>query len=1030
MTDAAPGCERDQKDTRLEAWLSGGGEMGTLVRSMDWNKTRLGPIESWPQSLRTAVSICLGSRHPIALWWGPERTMFYNDAYRPMLGESKHPQFLGRSGQECWAEIWHLIGPMMDQVIATGEATWSEDLFLPMFRSGYLEETYFTFSYSPIRDEMGRPSGIFNACTESTARVLGERRLKMLREMVVEARAANEAARLCAEILGHNPRDIPFALVYLLDDAGKHLHLAGQVGLEPGTPTSPFVVAMAEPDTAGWPLARVAAHGCPETVEDLAGRFDYRLVSPWGEPAHQAMLLPIAHPGRRQSAGVLVLGISPRRAFDDDYRGFFGLVAGHVATVVTNARTYEEERKRTEERVTWLASFPERNPNPIIELEWTSGRVDYVNPSATRLFPDLQSQGLRHPWLAGLREAATVLVDGTRATVHREVMVGEFCYAQTLHYLPEAQRLRVYSSDITERKLAEDKVQAHVARLELLNHITRAIGERQDLRSIFQIMLRSVEENLPVDFGCLCLYDQARQQLTVTQVGVGSQSLALELALPEQAPIPVDQNGLTRCVRGQLVYEPDIAEARLPFPQKLAGAGLRAFVAAPLLVESKVFGVLLAARRQAHGFSSGECESLRQVSEHVALAAHQAQLYSALQQAYDDLRHTQQAVLQQERLRALGQMASGIAHDINNAISPIALYTESLLERESTLSTRAREYLVTMQRAIEDVGHTIARMREFYRQREPQLILIPVDLTRLLPQVVDLTRARWSDMPQQRGVVIDLRTDLAPDLPAIMGIESELREALINLIFNAVDAMPEGGMLTLRTRAVTENTRGDASTQVEVEVCDTGVGMDEETRRRCLEPFFTTKGERGTGLGLAMVYGIVQRHSAELEIESVVGQGTTMRLVFAAAVAEEPALPMAHAQVPARLRLLIVDDDPLLLKSLQDTLEGDGHVVVAANGGQNGIEMFEAAVRRGEGFAAVITDLGMPYVDGRRVAMAIKTAATTTPIILLTGWGQRLEAEGDVPLHVDRVLSKPPKLRELRAALVELTDNVTQTGRL
>lgn len=595
------------------------------------------------------------------------------------------------------------------------------------------------------------------------------------------------------------------------------------------------------------------------------------------------------------------------------------------------------------------------------------------------------------------------------------------------------ERTAALEAEIGERKEAEQKLQARLSQLNLLNRITRAIGERQDLRSIFQVMLRSVEESLPIDFGCLCLYDQPHQRLTVTQVGVGSQALALELALTEQATIPADQNGLARCVRGQLVYEPDIAEARLPFPQKLASAGLRAFVAAPLLVESSVFGVFIAARRQAQSFSSGECEFLRQVSEHVALAAHQAQLYSALQQAYDDLRQTQQVVLQQERLRALGQMASGIAHDINNALSPVALYTELLLEQEPNLSERAREYLVTMQRAIEDVGHTIARMREFYRQREPQLTLLPVDLTRLLPQVVDLTRARWSDMPQQRGVVIDLRTDLAPDLPAIMGIESELREALINLVFNAVDAMPEGGTLTLRTRAVAVTPSGGGSeslTDVQVEVCDTGVGMDEETRRRCLEPFFTTKGERGTGLGLAMVYGIVQRHSAELEIESTVGKGTTVRLVFAAAVAEEPALPAARAQVPSRLRILIVDDDPLLLKALQDTLEGDGHVVVAANGGQNGIDLFRAATQRGESFAAVITDLGMPYVDGRRVAMAVKTASPTTPIILLTGWGQRLEAEGDVPLNVDRVLSKPPKLRELRVALAELTDNATQTGRL
>ena len=180
-----------------------------------------------------------------------------------------------------------------------------------------------------------------------------------------------------------------------------------------------------------------------------------------------------------------------------------------------------------------------------------------------------------------------------------------------------------------------------------------------------------------------------------------------------------------------------------------------------------------------------------------------------------------------------------------------------------------------------------------------------------------------------------------------------------------------------------------------------------------------------------MVYGIVQRHSAELEIDSTMGQGTTVRLIFAVPldVARKPALPAAHGQVPTQLRLLIVDDDPLLLKSLCDTLEGDGHLVSAADSGQSGIDLFRAAVQRGESFAAVITDLGMPYVDGRRVAAAIKAAAPTTPVILLTGWGQRLVSEGDLSPHVDRVLSKPPKLRELRVALAEVVDNVAQATR-
>jgi len=577
-------------------------------------------------------------------------------------------------------------------------------------------------------------------------------------------------------------------------------------------------------------------------------------------------------------------------------------------------------------------------------------------------------------------------------------------------------RDKALREEITERKSAENRVHAQLARLEMLHRITRAISERQDLHSIFQVVIRTLEEHLPIDFCCICLYEPAANVLSVTSIGVHSKATAMELAMAEKARVDIDQNGLSRCVNGQLVYEPDISQSQFPFPKRLASGGLQAVVFAPLLVESKVFGVLIAARRQSNSFSSGECEFLRQLSEHVALAAHQAQLYEALQQAYNDLRQTQQAVMQQERLKALGQMASGIAHDINNAISPVMLYTDWLREHETSLSGRAREHLQTIQHAIEDVAQTVSRMREFYRQREQQLAVFPVKLNQLMQQVIDLSRARWSDIPQQRGVFIKIETQPAPELPIIMGVESEIREALVNLVFNAVDAMPEGGTLTLRTK-ISEG----AIRHVNFEVSDTGVGMDEDTRRRCLEPFFTTKGERGTGLGLAMVYGIVRRHNADIEIESAPGKGTTMRLNFPvpAATSADAAKSAVAFTVPTRLRLLIVDDDPLLIKSLRDTLETDGHLIVTADAGQDGIDTFRKAHERNEPFAIVITDLGMPYVDGRQVASAIKSISPSTPVIMLTGWGQRLVAEGDIPPHVDRVLNKPPKLRDLREALAQ-----------
>jgi signal transduction histidine kinase/ActR/RegA family two-component response regulator len=564
----------------------------------------------------------------------------------------------------------------------------------------------------------------------------------------------------------------------------------------------------------------------------------------------------------------------------------------------------------------------------------------------------------------------------------------------------------------------ERRMSAQVSRLALLQQITHSIGSRHDLNSIFQVVLRSLEEHLPIDFGCVCLHGAAASAVSVECVGNASEAQRRALGLEPGTTVPIGQNGLYRAMNAALIHEPDTSLVGSPFTRRFADAGLFSLVIAPLTVESIVFGVLIAVRREKHSFSSGECEFLKQLSEHVALASHQAQLYNALQKTYEDLRHSQQTVMQAERLRALGEMASGIAHDINNAISPVSLYSELLLTSEPQISEAGRSRLVTIRRAIEDVAGTIERMREFYRPREAAREFNKLNIHAAIEQVLQLTEPRWRAQPQERGIVVELHKDFAASLPDVMGDEVELRDALTNLVFNAVDAMPQGGKLTLRTRAVREN-GGEA---VQIEVADSGIGMDEETRRRCVEPFFTTKGQRGTGLGLASVYGMLQRHDARLEIDSVSGQGTTMRMVFPAFVDDSAASGKhltAHITM-RRLRILVIDDDPILIRSMRDVLEADGHQLETALGGQAGIDEFSNALGTAREFALVITDLGMPHVDGRKVAAAIKGLSPLTPIIMLTGWGQRLLDEKDIPPNIDRVLSKPPRLAQLRAALVDL----------
>ena len=578
------------------------------------------------------------------------------------------------------------------------------------------------------------------------------------------------------------------------------------------------------------------------------------------------------------------------------------------------------------------------------------------------------------------------------------------------------------NTDIEDYKFAEIRMRTQLERLDMLDRTTRAIGSRLDAHSILQIVVRSLEDHLAVDLACVCLANADKSALTVSCIGARGLKTAQQIGILEEARIDLEESGLSRCIRGAVVYEPDIASIESPFAQRLAANGLSSVVFAPIAIESSVFGVLIAASRKAGQFTSSDCEFLRQLSEHLALATQQAELYTSLERAYEDIRSTQQGMLQHERLRAIGQMASGIAHDINNALSPAALYVQLLLEREQGLSDAGRQQLGIVDRALQDVSQTIARMREFYRPPSHSEEA-PVSINRLLEQVIQLTRARWLDIPQERGIVIQVRREFSAAAPDVMGVESEIRDAVTNLILNAVDAMPEGGTVTVRSRAFAQDGRVPVGSllRVAVEVSDTGVGMDEEARARCLEPFFTTKGERGTGLGLAMVYGMVQRHHGDIEIESAPGRGTTVRLLFQAV--SKPGAQTAIAREPERsppMHILLVDDDPLVLEACRSVLEKEGHSIVTAEGGEAGIESFRQSCKSTKPFDLVITDLGMPDVDGRQVAAAVKAAEPQRPVILMTGWGHRLRTEDEIPEFVDRVLGKPPRLQELRAALAEL----------
>ncbi len=580
------------------------------------------------------------------------------------------------------------------------------------------------------------------------------------------------------------------------------------------------------------------------------------------------------------------------------------------------------------------------------------------------------------------------------------------------------ERTRDLRAEIAERRRAESALKQQFVRISLLNQITQAISDRQDTDNIFHVVLRQLEDHLGLDLGLVALFDTKAQTLNVAALRVKNSRLAAAFDLHEGSVLSLGETGFQLCEKGQTVYFADTLKAAAQFTEKLAATGWRSVVAVPLMVEEKLFGVLVSARLKVDGFNSGDCEFLRMLSEHVALAAHQERLHKDLEKAYNELRQTQATVLRQERLKAFGQMASGIAHDVNNALSPIVGFSDIILKTGYGLSLEGKKYLKYIRTAGDDIAHIVARLREFYRAREENEPLQQLNLNLLAEQVVDMTRPRWRDIPQSNGITIEVRIDLAPDMPKLAGIESEIREALTNLILNAVDAMPDGGKIILRTRTLHPENSDRRPKQVVVEVSDTGTGMDEETRKRCLEPFFSTKGKRGTGLGLAMVYGVVERHEGNIEIQSEPGKGTTFRLVFPVrtkfceinekvedAVAIEP------------LQILCIDDEPLLRELIKQILENDGHEVEVSDSGQSGLDEFRLARERGRPFDVVITDLGMPYIDGRQVAKTVKNESPSTPVVMLTGWGAIMKEDGNIPTQIDGIISKPPRSRELREIL-------------
>jgi PAS domain S-box-containing protein len=427
-------------------------------------------------------------------------------------------------------------------------------------------------------------------------------------------------------------------------------------------------------------------------------------------------------------------------------------------------------------------------------------------------------------------------------------------------------------------------------------------------------------------------------------------------------------------------------------------------------------GLISIERLLVHG-ETFQITTLVDITDRVRAEAELRESNQQLEATLIELRVAQQQIIEQERLGALGQLASGIAHDFNNTLGPILGYSDLLIANPEQLTDveTATEYLQAINTAAQGAASVVSRLRDFYRRRTNGDAHGPVRLSDVIAQAIAITRPRWKDQAQATGVMIDVRAEIG-EIPPFDGSPAELRDALVNLILNAVDALPAGGSVTLRARTERDH-RGQPG--VLLEVSDNGTGMTDETRRRCLEPFFTTKGDEGTGLGLSIVHGMLRRHGGTLEIESAVGQGTTMRFRFVARRGTGPTAGDVESAAPARrsLRILVVDDEPMMREVVARFLTLDDHVVALAGSGREALAQLQA----GPPFDLIVTDRAMPEMGGDELASIVKVLSPSTPVLMLTGFADLMGNADERPVGVDLVIGKPTTLARLRVAVAALT---------
>ncbi|HEY7676588.1 MAG TPA: GAF domain-containing protein [Candidatus Methylomirabilis sp.] len=783
--------------------------------------------------------------------------------------------------------------------------------------------------------------------------------------------------------------------------------------------------------------------------------------------------------------GVLNLYRRDRHAFDEEEIAFAIRIAEQAALAIENARLYQEERSRSRDLAALIRAGRAVNSSldlsQILEtivasaVELTGASVAYLQlveeggllvsrASAGPLQRTLADEVRFAPISVGESFSGGVAARGEslwvpEMTVDPRQIYGEFnarhgirCYlgvpilagAQVLGVLsviaPEGKgtegRRPVLESLAGQAGIALENARLHAeavrkrAEAEALQELGRVISSTLESDEIFRVLIERTCQVLGVSRCALWEARQDGEELRLRQ----RRSVGLNHGAWEEVPLRVGEGTTGACIArrapvwtADILHDPGIQLSEAGRARVIA-EGYRAVCSAPILLPDGPFGVLTIYRDEPHAFDAREVGLLSAFAGQAAIAIQNARLYAETRRAYEDLQAAQEQLVQVEKLRALGEMAGGVAHDFNNLLA--AILGRAQLLRLRDVDPQVHEGLAVIERAALDGAETVRRILGFARVR-PEAQYAPLDLADLIPQALEVTRPRWKDEAQARGAAIEAVLALEP-VPAVLGNAAELREVIVNLVFNAVDAMPHGGRLTVGAHRLLRPTRasgavnprretladeaGASQELVEVFVRDTGVGMPDRVRRRAFEPFFTTKGAKGTGLGLSVVYGIVSRHGGEVLLESQQGAGTTVMLRLPATdrPAQDPGVPGPSAAA-RQGRIVVVDDEDVLVEALAELLRLQHHQVHAFTDPRRALEHLAR-----EPADLLFTDLGMSEMSGWDVARRARELHPALSVVLVTGWGHAIDPAQVRERRVNAVVAKPFRVEDILQVVAEL----------